>query len=56
MIEAGISSFKIEGRLKEMPYVKNVVTAYNAELTRLGVPRTSDGISEARFVAEQYKL
>ena len=55
MIEAGISSFKIEGRLKEMPYVKNVVTAYNAELTRLGVPRTSDGISEARFVADVSK-
>lgn len=28
MAEAGISSFKIEGRLKDMAYVKNSVTAY----------------------------
>ena len=28
MIEAGISSFKIEGRLKDMDYVKNVTAYY----------------------------
>lgn len=28
MIEAGVSSFKIEGRLKDKHYVKNVVAAY----------------------------
>ncbi len=32
MIEAGISSFKIEGRLKDVEYVKTVVAAYRREL------------------------
>lgn len=32
MIEAGVSSFKIEGRLKEAAYVKNTVAAYRNAL------------------------
>lgn len=32
LVEAGASSFKIEGRLKEAAYVKNVVAAYRKEL------------------------
>lgn len=32
MIEAGITSFKIEGRLKDIGYVKNVVGAYREAL------------------------
>lgn len=35
MAEAGISSFKIEGRLKDLAYVKNVVAAYSQELNRV---------------------
>ncbi len=35
MADAGISSFKIEGRLKDESYVKNVVAAYSAALDRL---------------------
>lgn len=35
MIEAGIDSFKIEGRLKDADYVKTVVSAYSRELDRL---------------------
>ncbi len=35
MADAGISSFKIEGRLKDENYVKNVVAAYSAALDRL---------------------
>ena len=35
MLEAGISSFKIEGRLKEAGYVKNVVAYYRRALDRL---------------------
>ena len=35
MAQAGISSFKIEGRLKEVSYVKNVVAAYSQALDRL---------------------
>ena len=33
MLEAGVSSFKIEGRLKDVAYVKNVTAAYRAALT-----------------------
>lgn len=32
LIEAGVTSFKIEGRLKDADYVKNVVSAYRQEL------------------------
>lgn len=34
LIDAGITSFKIEGRLKELPYVKNVVAHYRREIDR----------------------
>ncbi|MCM1293336.1 MAG: U32 family peptidase [Bacteroides sp.] len=34
MLRAGISSFKIEGRLKDVDYVKNVVGAYRSILDR----------------------
>ena len=35
MADAGVTSFKIEGRLKDVSYVKNVVAAYSVELDRL---------------------
>lgn len=35
MAEAGVSSFKIEGRLKDEAYVKNTVAAYSRLLDRL---------------------
>lgn len=35
MADAGVSSFKIEGRLKDAAYVKNVVAAYRKALDRL---------------------
>ena len=35
MLEAGVSSFKIEGRLKEMDYVKNVTAYYRQRLDGL---------------------
>lgn len=34
LIEAGVSSFKIEGRLKDMSYVKNIVAHYSELLNR----------------------
>ncbi|MDE6513985.1 MAG: U32 family peptidase [Muribaculaceae bacterium] len=49
LIGAGISSLKIEGRLKDEAYVKNVVAAYDAQLRRLGVARTSSGLTERSF-------
>lgn len=41
MAEAGVSSFKIEGRLKNVSYVKNVVSAYSKALDE--VVASSDG-------------
>lgn len=32
LIQAGATSFKIEGRLKDVNYVKNVVSAYSQQL------------------------
>src|SRR5574344_609791 len=34
MIEAGVRSFKIEGRLKDMDYVKNVTAHYSREIDK----------------------
>ena len=35
LLDAGVSSFKIEGRLKDISYVKNVTAAYSLELNRI---------------------
>ena len=35
MAEAGVTSFKIEGRLKDVNYVKNVVAAYSQKLDEI---------------------
>ncbi|MDE7381047.1 MAG: U32 family peptidase, partial [Muribaculaceae bacterium] len=35
LLEAGVSSFKIEGRLKEVDYVKNITAEYNRILNRV---------------------
>lgn len=42
MIEAGISSFKIEGRLKDINYVKTVVTAYRRALDEIIAARPDE--------------
>lgn len=52
MIEAGVSSLKIEGRLKDIAYVKNVVSAYDSALRRLGVKRTSRGSVDRTFTPD----
>ncbi|MCM1310408.1 MAG: U32 family peptidase [Bacteroides sp.] len=52
LFNAGVSSLKIEGRLKDENYVKNVVSAYDSELRRLGVSRTSDGTAERTFTPD----
>ncbi|MDE6223250.1 MAG: U32 family peptidase [Muribaculaceae bacterium] len=52
LINAGISSLKIEGRLKDEAYVKNIVSAYDRELRRLGVARTSSGVVERTFTPD----
>jgi putative protease len=53
LIDAGITSFKIEGRLKDAPYVANTVGFYRRRLDALlaekGLRRTSSGPSELAF-------
>jgi len=54
MIEAGITSFKIEGRLKEEDYVSNVVAFYNNRLNeviskRKDLKRSSLGVISLDF-------
>ena len=50
---AGVTSFKIEGRLKDRDYVRNVVAAYRRELDKViakrGAARASVGRSFAAF-------
>ena len=35
LVDAGVTSFKIEGRLKDVTYVKNVVVAYSTRLNQI---------------------
>lgn len=42
MADAGICSFKIEGRLKDVEYVRNVVSAYSKRLNRIIEKRGDD--------------
>ena len=35
LADAGVTSFKIEGRYKEIEYVKNITAAYRLALDRL---------------------
>ncbi len=61
MIEAGISSFKIEGRLKEAAYVKNTVASYRNALDKFIAEnpdkycRSSFGSSDISFTPELSK-
>lgn len=56
LIDAGVSSFKIEGRLKEAGYVKNVTSYYSHRLNEIinksedKYERTSFGTSKISFV------
>ncbi len=61
LVEAGVSSFKIEGRLKEKDYVKNIVTYYREKLDEIisaqpdKYERSSYGHSEVTFEASPDK-
>ncbi len=61
MIEAGVSSFKIEGRLKDMSYVKNTVAFYRQAIDEVIVTnpdkyyRASKGKSEINFIPKLEK-
>ena len=53
LLDAGVCSFKIEGRLKDKQYVSNVVSTYrqrlNHALGERGLKRSSSGTSKTRF-------
>jgi collagenase-like PrtC family protease len=53
LIDAGITSFKIEGRLKDLPYVANTVGFYRQKLdsilSRKGLQRSSSGSVHPNF-------
>lgn len=49
LIAAGITSLKIEGRLKDESYVVNNTAHYDRRLRQLGVARTSSGVSTPSF-------
>ncbi len=60
-IEAGVRSFKIEGRLKDISYVKNVTLSYHKLLNKYiqehpGYARTSIGRVEASFTPDLSKV
>lgn len=60
MIDAGVSSFKIEGRLKEIGYTKNIVSYYRSAIDsalaeREGYCRSSQGESQIEFTPNPNK-
>lgn len=60
LIDAGVDSFKIEGRLKGVNYVKNIVAYYRREVDRVlegkpGLVKSSSGISVPGFAPDPYK-
>ena len=55
LIEAGVTSFKIEGRLKDLSYVKNVVSHYHLTINKFiadhpEYSRSSHGEVDLKFV------
>lgn len=59
MLDAGVSIFKIEGRLKDAAYVKNITAAYRAaldeQLKKRNLPRASFGESQMAFAPDPQK-
>jgi len=61
LLLAGATSFKIEGRLKDADYVKNVTAAYNEALDRIIAKypnrfyRRASGHTELKFTPNVYK-
>ena len=60
LIDAGIRSFKIEGRLKDLSYVKNITAHYRQQLDAIieehpGLQRSSSGRSRFLFTPQPEK-
>ena len=58
LINSGITTFKIEGRLKDMAYVKNIVAAYRNRIDSIiasepnKYQRSSSGTTEVNFIPD----
>jgi 23S rRNA 5-hydroxycytidine C2501 synthase len=59
LVDAGVTSFKIEGRLKDRAYVANAVAHYRRELDAVirarGLRQSAAGLSSAGFVPDPAK-
>ena len=61
LLDAGVSSLKIEGRLKDISYVKNITAYYRRQLDAILERRSdcycraSSGISEINFTPDPHK-
>lgn len=60
LIDAGVSSFKIEGRLKDIAYVKNITAFYRREIDKIlarrpDLCRSSDGRTTTTFTPDPDK-
>lgn len=59
MLDAGVSIFKIEGRLKDAAYVKNITAAYRAaldkQLKKRNLPKASFGEPQIAFAPDPQK-
>lgn len=53
MIDAGVSSFKVEGRLKALPYVRNVIAHYRKVLDEI-LTRRSDQLRRPSWGTTEY--
>ena len=60
LLDSGVTSFKIEGRLKDKNYVRNVVSHYrhqlDLEIEKRGLIRASHGVSKTGFEADLSKV
>ncbi len=55
LADAGINSFKIEGRLKDINYVKNIVSFYRQKIDMAGYKKTSTGNISIDFTPDPEK-
>ncbi|MEG2478685.1 MAG: U32 family peptidase [Mucinivorans sp.] len=55
LVDAGVTSLKIEGRLKDEAYVVNNTAYYNQRLVEQHIERTSSGLSKTLFEANPDK-
>lgn len=55
MVQAGITTFKIEGRLKDADYVTNVVAYYRQLFGRLGLTNATPGVFRYDFTPNPEK-